>query len=54
MNKENFVAILQVALWKFEGISDSEIMINATSAEISPAAVKAGIKLTSYLKSKEI
>ena len=53
MNPKQFTAILQVALWKNEGMSEIEIrqlLANLVSDEI----IKSGIKLTDYLNSIEI
>jgi len=50
MNNKEFTAILQIALWSFEGMSELEIrqhLAKLTSNEI----IKAGINLCNYLKS---
>jgi len=50
MNKEDFVVILQSALFSFDGATEKRIL------ELNPKypvkAVKDGIKLCEYLKSK--
>ncbi len=50
MNKEDFVVILQSALFNFDGATEKRIL------ELNPKypvkVVKSGIKLCEYLKSK--
>ena len=50
MNNEQFTAVLQVALWRNEGMS--ELKIRQLIADlIDDQIIKAGIKLCDYLKS---
>ena len=50
MNKTNFTAILQVALWRNEGMSELEIR-QLLSNLVSDGVIKAGIGLADYLNS---
>jgi len=50
MNKVNFSAILQVALWKNEGMTELEIR-KLLADLTSNYTIKAGIKLCDYLNS---
>lgn len=53
MNKTDFTAILQVALWRNDGLSELEIrqhLANLCSNDI----IQAGIKLCDYLNSIKI
>jgi len=52
LNKENFTAILQVALWRNEGLSELEI--RQLLAELcSDKIIKSGLKLCDFLNSQE-
>ena len=52
MNKTEFTAILQVALWRNEGMS--ELQIRQLLAElVSDSTIRAGLKLCDYLNSIE-
>lgn len=50
MNKQEFTAVLQVALWRNEGMSELEIR-QLLSDLINDRTIKAGIKLCDYLNS---
>ena len=50
MNKENFITILQSALFNFDGCSEKDIL--KLNPEYGVKAVKDGIKLCEYLKLK--
>lgn len=53
MNKEEFVNILQVALWRKDGMGELEIrqlLVNVVTNE----EIKEGIKLCDYLNSLEL
>jgi len=52
MNKTNFTAVLQVALWKNDGMSELEIRQHLAVLG-SIKIINAGIKLQSYLNSLE-
>lgn len=50
MNKTNFTAILQVALWKNDGMDELEIR-QYLSKLVSPQTINAGLNLFRYLDS---
>ena len=50
MNKKDFTAVLQVALWRNEGMSELKIR-QLISDLCSDQSIKAGIKLCDYLNS---
>lgn len=50
MDNEEFTAILQIALWKNEGMSELEIRKHLAKL-VSNDIIKAGIKLCNYLQS---
>jgi hypothetical protein len=52
MNKEDFVLVLNTALWYYiDGMSEQQIL---DYAKINPNIVKAGIKLSLYLQEFKI
>jgi len=53
MNKYNFTAILQVALWRNDGMSELEIR-QLLAELVSNDIIKAGIGLANYLNKIEI
>ena len=53
MNKRNFTAILQVALWKYEGMSELEIRQHLALL-VSTQIINAGLRLSDYLNSIEV
>ena len=50
MNKFNFTAVLQIALWRNEGLSELEIR-QLMADLVSDSTIKAGIGLCDYLNS---
>jgi len=53
MDKQTFIAILQAALWHFEGMPEPEIRSHFGS--LMPLnVINIGIRLSEYLKSKQI
>jgi len=48
MNKTNFTAVLQIALWKNDGMSELEIR-KLLADLVSNETIQAGIKLCDYL-----
>lgn len=52
MNKSDFTAILQVALWKNDGLSELEIR-QLLANLCNNQTIKAGIKLCDFLNSQE-
>lgn len=50
MNKTDFTAILQIALWRNEGMSELEIR-QLLADLVNNETIKAGIKLSDYLNS---
>jgi len=53
MNKKEFTAVLQVALWRNDGRSELEIR-QLLAELVSNDTIKAGIKLHDYLISLKI
>lgn len=53
MNRRDFTAVLQVALWKSEGMSELEIR-QLLSNLCSDETIQAGIKLNDYLNGIKI
>lgn len=51
MDKKQFITTLQVALLSFDGVDEQEI--NKLNSGYDIKCVKAGIKLSDYLKSIE-
>lgn len=50
MDKQDFTAILQVALWRNDGMSEVEIR-QLLANLVNDKTIKAGIKLADYLNS---
>ncbi len=48
MNKEQFIIILQSALFNFDGAKEKEIQ--ELNSDYDPKLIKTGIKLCEYLK----
>lgn len=53
MNKKQFTAILQVCLWRNEGMSELEIRQHLANL-VNDDVIKSGIKLCDYLNSISI
>ena len=53
MNNKKFTAVLQVALWRNDGMSELQIRQLLTDL-VSNKTIKAGIKLHDYLNSLKI
>jgi hypothetical protein len=53
MNKTNFTAILQVALWKQEGMDEIQIR-QLIATLVSNNVILAGLKLADYLNQIKI
>jgi len=53
MNNKDFTAVLQVALWRNDGMSELQIRQLLTDL-VSNKTIKAGIKLHDYLNSLKI
>ena len=51
MNKDNFIKILQVALFKFDGATQKEI---EEYNLYNPQLIKIGIQMCDFLKAKQI
>ena len=52
MNKKDFTAVLQVALWRNEGLSELEIR-QLIAKLVDDSIIQAGIKLHDYLNALE-
>lgn len=50
MDKTNFIGVLQVALWSYEGLSELEIR-QLVADLVNSDVIKSGIQLSKYLQS---
>ena len=56
MNKTTFTAILQIALWRFEGMNQQKIkeIVANSQSKVPKSVVQAGFQLCAYLKNLKI